>query len=422
MNTGLYQELSQERLLVSHQEENISSMPGELSNVYKILRPELISFISYPYEWSFFQLKKAALLTLDIQLKALQKEMSLKDATAFNVQFKGTEPIFIDTSSFESYEAKAPWQAYGQFCRHFLGPLLLWIYGKKELIKLALSHIDGIPLSIISYCLPVKTRFNFFIFSHIHYHSTLELKHKSNELIKDKNLTISKERLINILIHLKNGIESLELKDQKSEWTGYYDTFSYDSENYNQKQQTVSLFIKSINPTSLLDLGCNEGEFSIQNHNQVKNIVAVDSDPLVITKLYTKLSEQKIKNILPLVIDFNNSSPGIGVNNQERTAFLSRCKFDTVLALALIHHLSIGNNMPFSVIAETLSTITRHLIIEFVPKKDVQAQRLLITKKDVFSNYSLEEFQKSFELFFKINSIQKLDNSDRTLFWMEKHA
>jgi len=423
VNSGLYEELVLGKMLVSHTEVDAALVNLPLSpNLFKIIKPERIPFISYPYEWSFFQLKRAAVLTLEIQLKALQKGMSLKDATAYNVQFNGSEPVFIDTSSFEIYSEGSPWQAYGQFCRHFLGPLLLWSYGKKEMLRLASSFIDGIPLKVISYSLPAKTKYSFFILSHIHLHAKLENKHQGDTSLKNKTISLSKDRLKALIEHVKNGIEKLHPLKESSEWTDYYETFSYDKTNYTQKQSIVRSFIEAIKPDMLLDLGCNEGEFSILCKDQAKYIVSADFDPLVITNFYAALKKHDIKNILPLVIDFTNPSPGIGLNNKERTSFIERSNYDAVLALALIHHLTIGNNIPFDSVAEILSKMTANLVIEFVPKEDPQTQRLLITKKDIFHNYTLEEFKSSFSKHFRIIEEKQLDNSSRVLFRMQLYA
>ncbi len=422
IDSGLYKELSEKKMLVSHLEVNADEILKSDKKIFKVLKPELIPFISYPYEWSFLQLKKGALLTLDIQLKALEKNMWLKDANCYNVQFNGVDPIFIDTSSFENYVENAPWPAYGQFCRHFLGPLLLSAFGKSELCALSISYPDGIPLKVISYSLPYSTKFDLFTLTHIHYHAKLETKHAQDASIKKKNLLLSKSRLIGIITHLKNGIEKLQLKETNSEWSDYYSTFSYDKENFIQKQNAITAFVDTLKPDTILDMGCNEGEFAILCSKKVKHVVAADSDALVINNLTIKLDKLKIKNILPLVINLANPSPGIGLLNRERGPFISRARYGGVLALALVHHLAIGNNIPFHLIAKQFSELSSDLMIEFVPKEDPQAQKLLITKKDIFENYNLEEFKNSFNPFYRIREQYPLNNSGRILFWMQAHA
>lgn len=419
MASGLYKQLSEDGLLVKHIEH---TPKNHHDSVYKILEPDFIPFISYPYEWCFSQLKEAALLTLTIQLKALEKNLSLKDATAYNIQLQNGTPIFIDTLSFESYKTNRPWVAYGQFCRHFLGPLLLYKYKRNELTKLSTSYIDGIPLKVISESLPFSTKFNFFIFSHVHLHAKMEGKHANDTELKNKQLSLPKERLISIITHLKNGIEKLNLDKYKTEWTNYYTSFSYNTENFEQKKEIVKQTIQKIQPQLLLDLGCNAGEFSFLCAPIAKHIVAADFDTFVIEALYSKMKKSSVTNIFPVVVDINNPSPGIGVNNSERTSFLKRTNYDAILALALIHHLVIGNNMPFDIVAEMLSSMTNHLIIEFVPKEDPQSQRLLITKKDVFTDYTEVAFQTAFAKHFTLLETIGLKNSERKIYIMKKHA
>ncbi len=423
LNSGLYKDLSEAEMIISHEEVGFNEIDeAENKTIYKILKPRLIPFISYPYEWSFFQLKQAALLTLEIQLKSLEKNMWLKDANCYNVQFNGVSPIFIDTSSFEIYPENKPWIAYGQFCRHFLGPLLLHAYGKSELCSLSMSSSDGIPLNVISYSIPRSTKFNFFIFSHIHYHAKLETRYNQDTSAKEKKLLLSKSRLTALILHLKKGIEKLELKNKSSEWSDYYDTFSYDKENFLQKQNAILSFIAHVKPSTLLDMGCNEGQFSILCSEKVNYIVAADADMAVINNLSRKLKINKIKNILPLVLNLAHPSPGIGLLNKERASFNERARFDGVMALALIHHLAIGCNIPFDLIAKQFSDLSPQLIIEFIPKEDPQAQKLMITKKDIFENYSLENFISSFNLFYRVKEQYPLSNSGRILFWMEANA
>ncbi len=153
-------------LLIKHEE--IESEKSTFPNVFLSIRPSQIPFISYPYEWSFSQLKDAALLTLNIQNIALEYNMSLKDASAYNVQFNDGKPIFIDTLSFEKYKANQPWVAYQQFCEHFLAPLVLMSRVDMRLNKLLCTNIDGIPIEIASKLLPITTYFKFGLLAHVH--------------------------------------------------------------------------------------------------------------------------------------------------------------------------------------------------------------------------------------------------------------
>ncbi len=418
--SGLLKDLQTSNLLVNHTEVSDTEMNDP--SVFKIIEPTLIPFISYPYEWSFTQFKEAALLTLNIQLKALEKGLSLKDASSYNVQFNAGSPIFIDTTSFEEYVDGAPWVAYKQFCQHFLAPLLFFKYNNPALVKLLWSNIEGVPLNAAASALPYKTKFNFFVWSHIHYHAKLETKYQADNSIKTKKIVLPKSRLTAFILFLKSGIEKLELPKTQTEWSEYYKTFSYSNQSFDQKKQLVKTFLIETKANNVLDVGCNEGEFSVVASQVANNVVGVDFDYLVIEKLHKAIKQSEIKNILPLVVDFSNPTPAIGWANTERLSFYQRANFDTVMALAVIHHLAIGNNVPLSKIAELFALIAKNLIIEFVPKNDSQTQKLLITKKDVFSNYTLDGFKNEFEKYFSILKSEKINESERVLFLMTKRA
>jgi len=140
MKSGLYNVLVKKKLLIPH-------IKIKDTKKFSLIRPDFISFISYPYEWSFSMLKDAALATLQIQKTAMKYKMVLKDASAYNIQFVDAQPILIDTLSFEKYEPGAPWLAYQQFCKHFLAPLALIAYVNVELGQLLRIYLDGIRLT-----------------------------------------------------------------------------------------------------------------------------------------------------------------------------------------------------------------------------------------------------------------------------------
>jgi ribosomal protein L11 methylase PrmA len=424
VSSGLYDVLVKEDLLIPHTESLSSrlSLAIDLNpNIYKILQPEKLFYISYPYEWCFQQLKDAALLTLDIQLKALEHNMTLKDASAFNVQFRHGRPVFIDTLSFEQYVEGNPWIAYRQFCCHFVAPLALMTRVTSDLRRLSQLFVDGIPLSVASKLLPRKTRLSPFYLLHIHYHAKLEAKYSGDaEASKKVKRHLSKTKLIAILNHLASGIRSMKLPSKKTEWADYYSEFSYSDKAIESKKTLIKEWAAAISPKITWDLGCNAGMFSeiVQPFSQ--QVVSFDIDHLAIEKFYNSVKEKKYKNILPLVLDLNNPSASIGWANKERKSFAERGKTDLILALALVHHLCIGNNVPIADVAEFFGNLTRWLIIEFVPKQDKQTQRLLITKKDIFIDYDQGGFEKAFEAFFTIENKQQITGTERILYLMKQ--
>lgn len=427
LSSGLYNLLVKDCLLIPHEELSLDRWATVISKteiekgIYKILQPEKIPYISYPYEWCFQQLKDAALLTLDIQLKALEYNMTLKDASAFNVQFRNGKPVFIDTLSFDHYKEGEPWIAYRQFCCHFLAPLAVMSYVSTDLRRLSELFIDGIPLSLASSLLPFKTKLRAFYLLHLHYHANIEKKYSGDaEAYGKVKRQLSKTKLIAVIRYLISGIQSMKLPAKKTEWTNYYNEFSYSDSAIKNKKQIVREWASVLAPKITWDLGCNTGMFSELAQAFSEQVISFDSDHNAIEQFYAVVKEKAYKNILPLVLDLNNPSAAIGWANRERRSSSERGKADLILALALIHHLSIGNNVPLPHLAEFMSRHTEWLIIEFVPKSDRQAQRLLVTREDIFTDYNQENFESDFENFFTIQKKQPIIETERTLYLMQR--
>jgi hypothetical protein len=211
------------------------------------------------------------------------------------------------------------------------------------------------------------------------------------------------------------------LKETKSAWLAYYDEAGQRKDYLEQKQKIIQQWLTEINGIkTAFDLGANEGEFSNLIANKEIDTIAVDFDHLVINRLYKKIKTSKQKHILPLIADLSNPSPAIGVNNKERQSFIERTKVDLTLALALIHHLAIGKNIPFSLMVEMFAEITDYLIIEFIPKEDAKVKLMLMHKTDIYKKYNELEFSKEFETGFSILAKEKIADSGRTLFLMQK--
>lgn len=417
MDSGLYKNLVDEKLLVPHEEVEIPPLLQD--TVYKVIKPETIPFISYPYEWSFSQLKQAALTTLEIQKIAMKYEMTLKDSSAYNIQFQNGKPILIDTLSFEKYEEGQPWKAYRQFCQHFLAPLALMSHTDIRLNQLLRIYIDGIPLDLTKKLLPTRTLTMFSLLSHIHIHAKSQ-KHYEDKDIKIKERKIGRRSFIGIVESLHSGVKKLKWSGDKTEWGNYYSDTNYSDEAFSQKKEFVSKFLKEINPKLVWDLGANTGTFSRLASNMGINTISFDIDPVAVEKNYLECMEKQENKILPLLLDLTNPSPNIGWANNERMSFVDRGPADAILALALIHHLVISNNVPLSRIVEFFKKNCSNLIIEFIPKTDSQVQRLLATREDIFVDYNKENFEKEFKKDFVIRNEVRINESERILYSMEK--
>ena len=415
INSGLYKELVKKNLLVPHKEIPIKFALNK--EAYRLIKPEIIPFISYPYEWSFSQLKDAALLTLEIQKTALNFGMTLKDASAYNIQFIGSKPIFIDTLSFEKYTEGMPWVAYRQFCQHFLSTLALMSTTDLRFNLLLKEFIDGIPLDFTSKLLPARSRFNLSLLTHLHLHA-LNQKRMANKKVDVKNLKMNKFQMISLINNLISTIKKLEIKKQQTEWEKYYTFTNYSTKAFKEKGRILNNFLKDIKPKTVIDLGANTGEFSKIAIKNGAYTIACDIDPLAIEKAYLNHGGEKLLH--PIIIDLTNPSPAIGWSNKERKSFSERVNVDCVIAFALIHHLAISNNLPFSLIAEYFSSLGKYLIIEFVPKNDSKVKKLLQNREDIFFNYTQEKFEKDFKKFYNILDINKIKESKRIIYLLGK--
>ena len=417
INSSLYEVLCNKKYLIEHKEVGLDEL--SLSDTYKIIKPEIIDFISYPYEWCFSQMKHAALLTLNIQKIALHHNMSLKDCSAYNIQFKERKPIFIDTLSFEKYKEGEPWVAYRQFCQHFLGPLSLMSYKDVRLNQLLRIYIDGIPLNLLVSILPARTRLKLGMFLHIFLHARTQKKFEHRHIIKEK-YKISRSSLLHLINNLELLVNRIRWEPKGTEWINYYGFSNYSEKAFLHKVNIIDDMLTEFDPGVILDLGANDGHYSRLIAKRAKQVVSVDADPACVERNYLECDKKNYTNILPLLIDLTNPSPNIGWQNKERPSFFERVKADTVVALALIHHLAISNNVPLNKIADFFKNICRFLIIEFVPKSDSQVIKLLSSRDDVFPDYTKEVFENRFSRYFHINKSINIDESERTLYLMER--
>ena len=419
MGSGLYKSLVDEGLLIGHQEVDIKSDSPQ--QAYKTIKPQIIPFISYPYEWCFSQLKDAALATLKIQKKSLEFGISLKDASMYNIQFYKGRPIFIDTLSFEKYSCGQPWVAYRQFCQHFLAPLALMCYKDSRLSQLLRIYIDGIPLDLASSLLPFSSRLNFSLLSHIHLHAKSQ-QHFASRPLNVESHKIGHLSYLAIIDNLEGAIKGLRWHKNNTEWADYYEQTNYSPTALEYKKQVIAEFLDIIRPANVWDLGANLGLFSRIASNRGIPTVAFDIDPVAVENNYLEASIKKEINILPLILDLTNPSPAIGWANQERNSLVERAPADMAFALALIHHLAISNNLPFCEIGLFLEKICKSLIIEFVPKEDSQVQRLLRSRKDIFPDYTQEAFESAFQQYFLIKKRLAVKDSLRWLYLMARRC
>lgn len=420
MSSGLYDALTKNNLLIPHHEvTDVTPLNPDLA--YKIIAPDPIHFISYPYEWSFSQFKDAALLTLNIHKRAIQTGLALKDASAYNVQFHNAKPTFIDTLSFEKYTEGEPWVAYKQFCQHFLAPLALMSKTDVRCGLMMRQFIDGIPLDLAAKLLPASTKFKPAFLMHIHMNAKAQAKHAGGQSdVTTKPRPVSKIAMLGIIDSLKSTIQKLTWKPAGTEWGDYYDNTNYTDDAFLNKKTIIESYLDHAQPKSVWDLGANTGVFTRLASERNLHAVSFDIDPAAVEQNYRRIKAEKTTGPLPLVMDLTNPSPALGWAHDERMAMSQRGNPDMIFALALIHHLAISNNLPLTKLADFFADLAPWLIIEFVPKQDSQVKILLATREDVFPDYTPEGFEDAFTNRFTIEQANSVENSERTLFLLKR--
>jgi hypothetical protein len=417
----LYEPLARDRLVVEHEDAALddAAVPGAVA----VVRPRRIGFISYPYEWAFSQLKEAALLTLDLQARALEAGMRLKDASAYNVQFESGRPILIDSLSFEVAEPTDPWPAYRQFCEHFLAPLALMAYRDVRAGLLLRDFIDGVPLDLATSLLPGRSRLNFGLLSHLHLHAGAQRRAAKEpppaEGAERPRRRVSATGQRALLDSLRRTVSGLRW-EPAGLWAEYATQTSYSEAATASKGELVREMLAAVGGAEAWDLGANTGVYSAMAAEAGYRVIAWDQDAGSVEAHWRRVRGDGNPRILPLVLDLANPSPSIGWGLQERASFLERGTPDVIMALALVHHLAIGNNVPLPGVAALFARMAPHAIVEFVPKEDPMTRRLLAARRDIFDSYSIDGFRAAFGESFEIVREAPITDSPRTLFLMRR--
>ena len=421
ISSGLYDELVSDELLLPHEELNVRLAFSD--EAYKVLRPAQLPFISHPFEWSFSQLKDAALTTLRIQRAAMKRGMTLKDASAYNVQLFDARSVLIDTLSFELYEDGSPWVAYRQFCQHFLAPLALMSRTDVRLGQLFRTYMDGVPLDLASRLLPFRTRFGLGLGLHVHAHAKAQQQYSdhspSNKTRPSRGMSL--KALQSLVTHLEQTVSGLKAPSQQTEWADYYAANNnYGEGGLDAKERVVQGLIADRPPNTVWDLGANDGRFSrLARATGARSVVAWDIDPNCVDANYRQVIAHREQGHFPLLLDLTNPSPAMGWAHRERMSLAERGPVDVVLALGLIHHLAISNNVPLSQVAAYFRTLTQRLVVEWVPKEDSQVRKLLATRQDIFPDYVQAKFEADFANQFRILQKISVGGTCRTLYLME---
>lgn len=408
--SGLIAELHAAEALVAH-ERVFDRLTGALR-----LYPERVPFISYPFEWTPRQLRDAALLTLDVAMRALRRGQVLRDATAFNVQFHRGRPILIDSLSFEPYTPGAPWMAYGQFCRHFLGPLALAALVDPELLRLTEVHSDGIPMPLASATLGRRGIFRSGVLVHLHLHAMAD-RHavRAGEA---RTPRVSRRQFEQTLDGLQSTIESLPMPRRATPWIDYAGGAHYDESSRREKDAFVQLSMERVRPTSLWDLGANVGDMAMRHVPRDGHAVALDIDLGCVEAIYERAYRDRVA-VTAIWRDLRTPTPATGWAAEEHAGLHERGPADMVLALALVHHLCVSGRVPPDRVVAWLASLARHLVVEVPDHDDAMVARLSAAPVDP-SRFSRAEFRAAFTAHFEVLEERALTGLPRSLFLLRR--
>jgi SAM-dependent methyltransferase len=402
----------------------VNGSPAVLAEpVATVLRHERIPFVSYPYEWTFGMLRDAARLQLDLELEALDAGLTLKDATPYNVQFRGSEPVFIDVGSFEALREGEAWAGYRQFCMLYLYPLLLQAYRGVSFQPWLRGSIDGIAPLEAARLFSLRDRLRRGVLTHVALHARLERRYgerEGGEVKEELKQANFKPELIKANVsRLRRLVERLRWKAGDSAWTDYRRANTYSDEDAERKAGFVREALATRRRRLAWDLGCNDGAYARIAAEHADQVVAVDSDHATVEALYRGLRDERERRILPLVVDLADPSPGLGWRGRERRRLEERGDPDLVLALALVHHVSITANVPLAEFLDWLRDLEAEIVIEFPTREDPMVRRLLSGKREGSNaDYELANFERRLGERFQVERSERLPSGLRVLYFV----
>jgi SAM-dependent methyltransferase len=389
-----------------------------------VLRHERIPFVSHPYEWSYGMLRDAALLHLEVLRAALAAGFTTKDGSAYNVQWRGARPVFIDVGSFEAARDGEPWAGYRQFCQTLLYPLLVQAHLGVDFQPFLRARIDGIEPDQMRRLFGGARRWRAGVLTHVHLHGAMQDRNAeaSTSAVRAqlRSAGYSRELALATVRGLTKLVRRLDHRPGETHWSDYQRTCAYSVPDRQAKERFVDRAVAATGPGRVLDLGANDGRYARIAARHADHVVAVEQDPAVVDALYRALREEGEERILPVVMDLADPSPGGGWRGVERAAFADRARADAVLALAVVHHLAIGRNVPLPEVVDQLVALTvtgGSLVVEFVHPDDPMGRRLLANKPDgLFPDYRREVFESLLAARGRVVARTELPSGTRTLY------
>jgi SAM-dependent methyltransferase len=385
-----------------------------------VIEHQRIPVITYPYEWTFSMLQDAALLQLDLVEAALLEGMTLKDATPYNIQFIGSQPVFIDIPSFETLSAGAPWAGYRQFCEMFLFPLLLQAYKGVPFQPLLRGSIDGVSVQTAGRLFGLRDRFRGGVLSHVWLQSKLDRRFggtRQDVRGELKSAGFHKELILANVRKLRKLVSKLRWGGEGSEWGAYEAFHNYSEGDHALKETFVDECVAASTARCIWDIGCNTGQFSRIAARHAEQVLAMDLDHFAVERLYRAIRSEQKRNILPLVQNVADPSPSWGWRNRERIDLPGRARPDLVMCLALIHHIVISANIPLDEFIGWLADLADQLIIEYVSRADDKVQALLRNKQDKYTDYSRKRLERALAEHYTVRRCLPLESGNRHLYW-----
>jgi hypothetical protein len=381
-----------------------------------ILEHARIPFISYPYEWCFAMLREAALLHLRLLAESIRAGLILKDASPYNVQFSGKQPVFIDIGSFTAHTPGEPWLAYRQFCELMLYPLLLQAYRGVDFQPILRGELEGISARQFLQWLRWRDMLRPGAFTHGLLQAALERQTQalSSSTVRDLEVSGFKTSLIERLLRqLTRLVERLEWSPPRTQWTIYDESLPHVAADRHAKSEFVRRVCHSRSRELVWDLGCNDGHYSLIAREHAATVVAMDQDHACVERLYHAAASP---NVLPLCVNLANPSPAMGWRGRERKRLEERGRPQLILCLGLIHHLVIAANVPLAEVVDWLASFGAELVLEFPSKRDSMVRALLRNKRDQYGDYSQEHLEAELRRHFDIRLSAPLPSGERTLY------
>lgn len=426
-DSGALTPLVAEGRVIDSKETDPSLLGAEAPEGGVVLEHPKIPFWSYPYEWPFEALKAAALCHLDIQIALLERGIALSDASAYNIQFLGPRPQFIDTLSFRRYRENEHWWGHRQFCEQFLNPLLLEAIFGVAFQDWYRGRLEGIPTVSLARLARWRHYLSWRLLGHVILPSRLQGGSGEGRLdaaVRAKARGIPKRSYLATLAQLRSWIAGLSPRGrEKSTWGDYARRNTYEDAAH-AKRSAVADFAKAVRPKLLLDLGCNTGDYAaLALESGAAAVVGIDADHVALGRAYARARDRAL-NFLPLYQDSANPSPGQGWQGLERPGLAERCRgVDAVIALAFEHHLAIGRNIGLADVVGWIVGLAPRGLIEFVRKDDPMVQRMLALRDDIFPDYTVENFAEALARQARIVRREEVSRSKREMFWFERpHA